>query len=55
MKLDKKKAFVAKVLGIGKGRVVLNKNRLADIKEAMTRQDIIDLLNDNAKFIREIK
>jgi ribosomal protein L19E len=55
MKLERKKEFIAKVLGIGKGRVVLNKSRLADIKEAMTRQDIVDLLNDNAIFIREIK
>ncbi len=55
MKLDKKKAFISKVLGVGKGRIVLNRNRLADIKEAMTRQDIIDLLNDNAIFIRDIK
>ncbi|MCU0642610.1 MAG: hypothetical protein MUF61_03505 [archaeon] len=54
MKLDKKKAFIAGVLGVGKGRLVLNTSRLADIKEAMTRQDIHDLLNDGAIFIKEI-
>jgi large subunit ribosomal protein L19e len=54
MKLDKKKQFIANVLGIGKGRIVLNTNRLADIKEAMTRQDVKDLLNDGAIFIKDI-
>lgn len=55
MKLERKKAFIAKVIGVGKGRVVLNRNRLGDIKEAMTRQDILDLLNDGAIFVRDIK
>ncbi|MEM4259482.1 MAG: 50S ribosomal protein L19e [Candidatus Pacearchaeota archaeon] len=55
MKLEKKKEFVAKVLGVGKGRILFNKNRLSEIKEAMTRQDIKDLFNSNAILIREIK
>ena len=55
MKLENKKEFAAKVLGIGKGRIVFNKLRLAEIKEAMTRQDIKDLHNDGAIAIKEIK
>lgn len=43
MKLEKKKDFAAKTLGVGKGRLVFNQTRLADIKEAITRQDIRDL------------
>lgn len=55
MKLENKKDFIAKVLGVGKGRIILNKSRLSEIKEAMTRQDIKDLFNDNAILIREIR
>lgn len=55
MKLEGKKAFAARVLGVGAGRVLFNKARLAEIKEAMTRQDIIELLKDNAIAIKEIK
>ncbi len=55
MKLEGKKEFAARVLGVGKGRIIFNNKRLADIKEALTRQDIIDLFNDKAILIREIK
>ncbi len=55
MKLENKKAFVSKVLGVGKGRIIFNKNRLSEIKEAMTRQDIKDLFDSNAIIIRELK
>ncbi|MCX8158685.1 MAG: hypothetical protein N3D20_00085 [Candidatus Pacearchaeota archaeon] len=55
MNLKKKKIFAAKVLKVGKDRILFNKERLADIKEALTRQDILDLLNDGAILIREIK
>ncbi|MEM4271507.1 MAG: 50S ribosomal protein L19e [Candidatus Pacearchaeota archaeon] len=55
MKLERKKAFAARVLGVGKGRISFNINRLSDIKEALTRQDILDLLKDGAIIIKEIK
>lgn len=55
MKLDKKKGFASKVLGVGKGRVVFNNSRLEEIKEAMTRQDIKDLYLDGAINIKDIK
>jgi len=55
MNLENKKAFAAKVLGVGKGRIIFNKERLADIKEALTRDDIKDLFNDKAILIKAIK
>jgi len=54
MKLEKKKAFAAKVLGVGQDRIVFNVTKLADIKEAITRQDIRDLVAQKAINIREI-
>ncbi len=53
MKLNKKKALAAKVLMVGKGRVIFNKERLDEIKEAITKQDIRDLLDTGAILIRE--
>jgi large subunit ribosomal protein L19e len=42
-KLDKRKALAAQVLGVGKRRITFDSDRLADIKEAITKQDIRDL------------
>jgi len=55
MKLERKKAFAARVLNVGKGRIVFNKDMLSEIKDAITRQDIIELYNSKAIFIREIR
>ena len=55
MKLENKKEFAANVLGVGKGRIIFNKTRLSELKEAMTRQDIKDLFSSGAIFIAEIK
>jgi large subunit ribosomal protein L19e len=55
MKLENKKSFAAKVIGVGKGRIIFNKSRLSEVKEAMTRQDIKDLFIDGAILIREIR
>jgi len=54
MKLDKKKALAAKVLGVGKGRVILNKERLDEIKEAITKQDIRELFDSGAISVAQI-
>ena len=54
MKLNKKKYLAAKVLSVGKGRVIFNKERLEEIKEAITKQDIRDLVAAGAISIREI-
>jgi ribosomal protein L19E len=55
MNLQKKKVLAAKALNVGKGRISLNLERLAEIKEAITRQDIIDLHKSGAIMIKEIK
>ncbi len=55
MKLEKKKALAARTLNVGAGRIVFNAERLADIKEAITKQDIKDLQNSGAILIREKK
>jgi len=53
MKLENKKQLVAKVLKIGKGRVIFNTTRLNEIKEAITRQDIKDLTSTGAILVKE--
>ena len=55
MQLAKKKALAAKVLKVGKNRIVFAGENLLEIKEAITRQDIIDLHKSGAIQIREIK
>jgi large subunit ribosomal protein L19e len=55
MKLDKKKALAAKVLKVGKGRIIFVEPRLEEIKEAITKEDIRNLKADGAIIIREIK
>ncbi len=53
-KLDKRKYLASKVLGVGKGRIKFNSDRLADIKEAITKQDIRDLYNEGIITIKPI-
>ncbi len=55
MNLLNKKKLAAKTLGIGMGRVEFNINRLEEIKEAITRQDIKDLVKGGAIKIKEPK
>ena len=55
MNLGKKKALAAATLNVGKGRIVFNVQRLAEIKEAITKQDIRDLFASGAIFINDIK
>lgn len=55
MKLEKKKALAARTLGVGKGRIMFNTQRLSEVKEAITKQDIIDLHNQGAIIIKEVK
>lgn len=54
MNLAKKKELASKVLGVGKGRIVFTEGRLNEIKEAISRQDIIDLNKSGAISIREV-
>ena len=55
MKLENKKFLVSKALGVGKARIVFNNQRLAEIKEAITKQDIRDLYASKAILVKEIK
>lgn len=55
MKLTNKKELVARTLGVGKDRIVFNSERLKEIKEAITKQDIRDLLQSKAITIKQIR
>jgi|SRR3989338_2767765 len=55
MNLEKKKILAARTLKVGKARIVFNTQRLGEIKEAITKQDIRDLFDSKAIFIKEIK
>jgi large subunit ribosomal protein L19e len=55
MQLAKKKELAAKVLGVGKARILFVESSLNDIKEAITRQDILDLHEAGAIKIKEVK
>ncbi len=55
MQLNKKKELAARTLGVGKDRIVFNVERLDEIKEAITKQDIRDLAQNRAIIVTEIK
>lgn len=55
MNIKKKKNLVARTLKIGKGRIVFDKNRLNEIKEIITKQDVRDLLKNGVIKIKTIK
>lgn len=50
-----KKALVARTLGIGKARVHFVEARINEINEAITKQDVRDLIKDGAIIIKNIK
>lgn len=55
MNLKMKKVLAARVLGVGIDRVILVPGSLAEVKEAITRQDIVDLHKNGSILIREIR
>ena len=55
MNLRKKKQLAKNTLGIGENRIVFVKPRLDEIKEAITKQDIRDLVKSGAIIIKKIK
>ena len=55
MNLEKKKSLAARTLNIGRDRIIFNAYRLEEIKEAITKQDIKDLISSGAILIKEIK
>lgn len=54
MNLKTKKELASRTLGVGKGRIRFVESRIPEIKEAITKQDIRDLVQDKAILIKEI-
>ncbi|MBX4196609.1 hypothetical protein KW805_03400 [Candidatus Pacearchaeota archaeon] len=54
MNLEKKKSLTARTFGVGKARITFNTGRLDEIKEAITKQDIRDLVASKAITIKPI-
>ena len=54
MKLENKKALASRALCVGKNRIVFNSQRLEEVKEAITKQDIKDLVASGAIRIKEV-
>src|SRR3989344_4610124 len=55
MNLQKKKQLAIKTLKAGKERIVFLESRRDEIKEAITKQDIRDLVSDGAIIIRKLR
>lgn len=55
MNLRSKKQLASKVLKVGKNKIHFNSLNLPEIKEAITRQDILDLYNQGIITIKPIK
>ncbi|MFH1425771.1 MAG: 50S ribosomal protein L19e [archaeon] len=55
MKLESKKNLAARALNVGKARIIFNTQRLLEIKEAITKQDMKDLKAAGAISIKETK
>ena len=55
MNLAKKKAMASRLLGVGKERILFIPSRTSEIKEAITKQDIRDLIMDKAIIIKDVK
>ncbi len=55
MNLRQKKALAARTLNVGKGRIRFVDGRMDEIKEAITSQDMINLVKNGAIQIKPIK
>ncbi len=55
MDLSKKKQLAVRTLNLGKDRIIFNPNRMDEIKEAITKQDIRDMVSSKAIIIKDIK
>ena len=55
MNLSKKKKLAKRTLNVGEDRIVFLESRLEEIKNAITKQDIRDLLKSGAIIIKERK
>lgn len=54
MNLSKKKTLAATALKVGKGRVKFVEERSDEIKEALTKQDVKDLVKEGAIQVKEV-
>jgi large subunit ribosomal protein L19e len=55
MNLRSKKRLAAETFGVGKSRIAFVNERIEEIKEAITKQDMRNLLKDGAIVIKEIR
>ena len=55
MNLAKKKELAKRTLGVGKNRIIFNKEGIAEIKEAITKEDIKNLHKEGIIEIKPIK
>jgi len=55
MNLRSRKNLAARILKVGKNRIVFAESRLDEIKEAITKQDIRELKKEGAIIIKEKK
>ena len=55
MNLSKKKKLAKRTLGVGEDRIAFLESRLEEIKDAITKQDIRDLVKSGAIIIKERK
>lgn len=55
MNLAKKKELAAKTLKVGKNRIIFNQDSTAEIKEAITKQDIKTLFEEGIIRIKPVK
>ncbi|MBU3913510.1 MAG: hypothetical protein KKB21_03260 [Nanoarchaeota archaeon] len=54
MNLKKKKNLAARTFGVGAGRIMFRNERIDEIKEAITKQDMRDLMSSNAIMIKDV-
>lgn len=55
MNLTKKKELSSRTLKVGKGRIAFVLSRIKDIAEAITKQDVRDLVADGAIVVKDVK
>lgn len=55
MNLRNKKELAARTFGVGTSRIVFVNSRINEIKEALTKQDIKDLVADGAIIVKPVK
>jgi len=53
MNLKIKKKLAARLLNVGVDRIMFDESRLDEIKEALTKQDIRDMIKSKAIIVRE--